>query len=88
MACHRHRPVEGFEIRRGPMDGRDVRVDGCKVAAGDGSGQLEAVVDRTPHQRQQRLRRRAGALEQTRGSAKERDEEVRRHGRAGVIQDT
>ena len=39
-------------------------VDGRPVAARDRAGQLEAVLDRARHQRHERLRRRAGALEQ------------------------
>ena len=65
---------------------REVGVDGGPVAARDRAGQLEAVVDRPAHQRQQRLGRRAGGLERADGRLMQRYEEIGRHRRATVVQ--
>src|SRR5438309_814481 len=64
----------------------DVRVGRRPVAAGDGPGQLEVVVDRAAHQREKRLRRRACLLEERRGDPVQRDEVARSEGSARVVE--
>ena len=77
----RARGTSGSSSGRWSRIASQVRVDRRPVAALDRPGQLEAVVDRPPHQRQERLGRRAGRLEERRGGAVERDEEARRERR-------
>jgi hypothetical protein len=62
-----------------------VRVDGRPVAARDRPGELEAVLDRPPHQRVERRGRRARSLEQGARGASERDEVVRGDRGARVV---
>ena len=45
--------IERFEVRKIAANGGDVRVDGRAIAARDGPGQIEAVVDGAAHERQQ-----------------------------------
>ena len=60
--------------------------DGLPVAAGDRACQFESVLDRPLQQRHERLGRRPGGLEEPRGDAIQRDEEVRSDRSAGVIE--
>ena len=82
----RQRAIHGLEIGQVLADGGEMRVDGGPVAARDRPGQLEAVVDRAPHQRQQRFGRRPRRHERARRRPIQRDEVVRGHRRAGVIE--
>ena len=63
-----------------------VALDRLPVAAGDRPRQLEPVLDRALHQRHERLGGSAGRLEEPGGDAVQRDEEVRRDRRAGVVE--
>ena len=65
---------------------REVRLDDRPVAARDRAGQLEAVLDRARHQRDEPFGRRARVLEQPRGRAVEGDDVVRGDGRARVVE--
>jgi hypothetical protein len=67
------------------LDRRPVRVHRRPVTARDGSGELEAVLDRPAHQRLERLGRRSGRLEEKRCRALERDDVIRRKHRACVV---
>ena len=62
-----------------------VPLDRLPVAALDRAGQLEAVLDRPPHQRVERLGRRSRRLEQRAGRVAERDEVVGGDRGAGVV---
>src|SRR5262245_46306160 len=61
-------------------------LDRLPVAALDGAGQPEVVLDDAPHEGVERLRRRCRGLEEGAGDPTQRDEVVRRGRRACVVQ--
>lgn len=65
-----------------------MRVDGRPVATGDRPGQLEAILDRPAHQRNERVGRRTGFLEQRRRDLVQRDEVAGGERRARVVERT
>ena len=63
-----------------------MRLDGGPVAARDRPGELELVLDGAPHERHERLCRRAGQDERARRRLMQRHEEVRGHGGPRVVE--
>ena len=82
----REHVVQRLELRLRGADRTPVRLDRLPVAALDRPGQLEAVVDRPAHQRDERFGRRAGGAEELGRDSVQRDEVVRRDRGARVVE--
>src|SRR5207248_6652848 len=82
----RQHVVQGLELRSGSANRLPVSLDGRPVTALDRPRQLEAVVDRPPHERNERFGGSAGGAEQLSGDLVKRDEVVRRDRSARVVE--
>ena len=63
-----------------------VRFDHGPIASGNGTREIESVLDRSAHERHERFRRGTRTLDNARSRAEERDEVVRRDHRARVVE--